>query len=328
LKITNLQRHWYQPKLTLLAALLLPLAWVFRCVVSARRFFYKTHFKKIHRFTAPIIVVGNITVGGTGKTPLVIWLAKFLAENGFKPGIVSRGIGGRKQLTPRWIDSHDDPHEVGDEAILLAKHTQCPVVIGLNRVAAVRELLQHSDCNIVISDDGLQHYAMHRDIEIAVIDGERQLGNRALLPAGPLREPPQRLKQVDFIVHHGQSSSDRMVMKLEGKQLISVENEYIKKSLHDFAHQRVHAVAAIGHPERFFSQLTQCKLQLIEHVFSDHYLFEKNDIDFADELPVIMTEKDAVKCKDFVNGRHWYLPVEAKVDIRLGRELLSKLNLQ
>src|SRR3990167_10255459 len=169
----NLESHWYRSSHTLLTILLLPFSWVFRCAVAIRYFLYRIHFKKIHYFPVPVIVVGNITVGGTGKTPLVIWLANFLKSQGLRPGIVSRGVGGKKHSTPEWVESHSDTEVVGDEAVILARRSSSPVVVSINRVAAVRELLAKTDCNLVITDDGLQHYQLGRDVEIAVIDGDR-----------------------------------------------------------------------------------------------------------------------------------------------------------
>ena len=322
----KLENHWYRAKLTFLTMLLLPLSWLFGIVVSLRRFIYRIKLKKSHRFPVPVIIVGNITVGGTGKTPLVIWLAQFLKANGYKPGIVSRGIGGEQQKKPCWVSPKSNPREVGDEAVLLAKRSDCPVVICINRVAAVKSLLEKSDCNMVISDDGLQHYALARDVEIALIDGARGLGNQCLLPAGPLREKVSRLKQVDFIVKQGVAGKNEIAMQLQGDHFVSLQNEQLKKPVAEFAGQRVHAMAGIGNPERFFSQLRKFHLNLIEHVFPDHYLYKKDDVNFGDELPVMMTEKDAVKCKNFVSGRHWYLPVSAAVDIQLGKEVLEKIN--
>jgi tetraacyldisaccharide 4'-kinase len=302
-----LEHRWYRPSLDVVTFLLLPFSWIFRFAVFLRRYFYQKKILKSFKFSVPVIVVGNITVGGTGKTPFVIWLADFLQQNHFRPGIVSRGVGGQQQKNPRWVDMNSDPALVGDEAVLLAKRSGAPVVIGVDRVAAVKELLSKSNCNIVISDDGLQHYRLARDLEIVIVDGDRQFGNHQLLPAGPLREPVSRLKTVDVVIENGKS------MKLVGGHLVSLDQSQ-KISLADFKNQKVHAVAAIGNPARFFETLRAHQISLVEHIFPDHYLFQKNDFDFGDDLPIVMTEKDAVKCFQMNLKNAWYLPVEAVID--------------
>lgn len=319
-----LEHHWYYPALSWLTVLLLPFSWLFRGLVALRIFLYRLHFKKITRFSVPIIVVGNITIGGTGKTPLVIWLARFLAAQGFRPGIVSRGVGGKKHSLPYWIGENADPKIVGDEAILLARRGRCPVVIGVDRVAAVKELVSRTNCNVVIADDGLQHYRLGRSIEIAVVDGERQLGNKKFLPAGPLRESPKRLNKVDFIVQQN-AKQGKFVMQLQGNYLFSLQDKDKQMSIESLQNHTVHAVAGIGHPERFFTFLRAYGLQIIEHVFPDHYLYQAVDFNFADHLPILMTEKDAVKCEKFADERWWYVPVEAKLNDGFAEALLLKL---
>lgn len=324
-------KRWYDSSQDLATIPLVLLSWVFRALVAARRFCYRVKLKKSHRFAVPVIVVGNITVGGTGKTPLVLWLVNFLKEQGFRPGIVSRGVGGKQQRAARWVERNSDPKWAGDEAVLLARQ-DCPVVIGIDRVAAVQELLAKSNCNIVISDDGLQHYRMGRDVEIVVIDGMRGLGNQRFLPAGPLRESPARLKTVDYVVKHvpafaPDSVSDELVMKLQGNLLVSVKDAEQRISLNSFQNATVHAIAAIGNPERFFSLLRHQGLTIIEHTFSDHYLYQPQDFNFNDKLPIVMTEKDAVKCENFADERFWFLPVRPEVSARFGVELLEKLSL-
>jgi len=328
----DIERHWYQASLTLLTLFLLPFSWLFRAIVSLRRFLYRIKIKKSFRFPAPVIVVGNITVGGTGKTPFVLWLANTLRAAGYIPGIVSRGIGGEKHLEPYWVNAYADVREVGDEAILLAKHGHCPVVICIDRVAAVKELLAKSSCNVVICDDGLQHYRLQRMLEIAMIDGARHLGNQQLLPAGPLREPVSRLKQVDFIIRNSVSSKPEnktpkeFTMILQGNVLVAVNDEAKRMPLNQFPHRKVHAVAAIGNPKRFFTMLRECGFDVIEHPFPDHYFFREDDLKFADDLPVIMTEKDAVKCHAFLGEKLWYIPVEVVVDDVLRQRILDAVN--
>ena len=320
----NLTRHWYSKSLHFITFLFLPFSWLFAFCAAIRRWLYHTGWIKTHRFTVPVIVVGNITVGGTGKTPLVISLAHFLQAHGYRPGIVSRGIGGKKRLQPYWVQSHDSAAEVGDEAILLA-HTGCPVVIGIDRVAVVQDLLQHSTCNIVISDDGLQHYRLERDIEIAIVDGARRFGNQCLLPAGPLREPISRLQKVDFVIVNGGDQDDEFTMTLETASLIALKNHQHQIGLADFPVKKVHAIAGIGHPERFFNSLRKAGFAVMEHVFPDHHLYQAYELDFTDDLPIIMTEKDAVKCGSFADERYWYLPITAKINNKLEQCLLEKL---
>lgn len=328
-----IESHWYRGSYTWLTFLLLPFSMLFRLIVAIRYWLYFFNFKKQIRFDIPIIVVGNLTVGGTGKTPFVIWLADLLRKKGYRPGIVSRGVGGKKLLQPCWIDANTNPTEVGDEAILLAKRTQCPMVACVDRVAAVQALLKKSNCNVVISDDGLQHYRLGRKIEIIIVDGMREFGNNQMLPAGPLREPLSRLGSVDFIVINGQNKLHHPILKpeklaqmnLQGDVLFSLNTNSEKMFLKALENKTAHAIAGIGNPQRFFSSLRNQHINLIEHVFPDHYLFKREDIYFCDNLPVIMTEKDAVKCISFADGRHWYLPVQAEMSLGFDEKIISLL---
>lgn len=322
--MSTLERFWYQPTLNWVTRSLLPLSWIFKQLVELRQFLYHSKIKKSISFPVPIIVVGNITVGGTGKTPFVIWLVNFLKEQGFKPGIVSRGMGGAKQYQPYIVNTHSNTNIVGDEAILLKARTGCPMVICIDRVAAVKKLLSHSECNVVVSDDGLQHYRLARDIEIAIVDGARGFGNQKLLPAGPLRESMGRLNDVNFVIHHSQSQLNDMTMHLVGDVLYSLKNKNQLDVAH-FQNTQVHAVAAIGNPERFFSSLRRMRLNIIEHVFPDHYRYNAKDFNFSDSSPIIMTEKDAVKCQEFADDRFWYLPVTAVVSDNFKKLLLKEV---
>jgi len=334
------ERHWYRSTHTAVTFLLLPLSWLFQGIIGLRRTIYRLKLKKTTHFRVPVIVVGNITVGGTGKTPFVIWLAHYLKTLGFQPGIVSRGVGGAQQRLPRVVKNTADPRAVGDEAILLANRSQCPVVIGIDRVRAVQKLLAISPCNVVISDDGLQHYQLGRKIEIAIVDGDRGLGNECFLPAGPLRESPKRLNEVNFVVQQvARPTSNQDIgrdklgeiknfkMYLTGNELVAVQDETQTISLQTLlpTSSEVHAVAAIGNPLRFFNHLRECGFNVIEHIFPDHYLYQKTDFQFSDNLPIIMTEKDAVKCKKFADTRFWYLPVKAEVALSLEKELAKLL---
>lgn len=263
----------------------------------------------------PVIVVGNITAGGTGKTPLVVWLADYLIAKGYKPGLISRGYGGKAKHWPQQVRPDSDPAAVGDEAILLARRTACPMAVGPDRLLAGKALLENTQCNILISDDGLQHYQLGRDIEIAVIDGKRRFGNGLLLPSGPLREGTWRLQHVDLIITNGNPRDNECGMKIRHGELHSLGDGKVT-ALTEFKNQQVHAVAGIGNPERFFTLLRNSGMKIIEHRFTDHHKFQKADLIFKDKLPVIMTEKDAVKCQRFVNNGYWYLEVSAQPDAR------------
>lgn len=285
-------------------------------------------FFRIGRLNVPVVVVGNITVGGTGKTPLVVWLADYLQAKGYKPGIISRGYGGRARTWPQQVRPDSDPKTVGDEAILISRRTGCPMAVGPDRYEAGKALLENSKCNILLSDDGLQHYGLGRDIEIAVIDGKRRFGNGFLLPAGPLREGIWRLQHVDIKISNGAATYDECSMKMRHGELVSMGDRGCR-SLSDFAGSNVHAVAGIGNPDQFFRLLKSKQLDVIEHAFADHHGFTKDDIEFGDNLPVIMTEKDAVKCQNFTGDRHWYLEISAQPEaafIQRLYDLLEEMN--
>lgn len=320
----DMASYWYRQKKYRLFWLLVPVALLFRAVTALRRFLYQFGVLHSYRFPVPVIVVGNITVGGTGKTPFVIWLTQQLILHGYKPGIVSRGVGGQKQLVPHLVQASDSPQHVGDEALLLQRRSHCPVVICIDRVAAVRKLLTHG-CDVVISDDGLQHYRLARDIEIAIVDGARRFGNGWVLPAGPLREPITRLKKVNFVVVNGGDTHDSYTMALESDVLVSVTNPGEEKILSALQATSVHAVAGIGHPARFFAQLSRAGLQVIPHAFPDHYLYQATDFNFNDTLPILMTEKDAVKCEAFADQRFWWLRIKTIVTEKLIHQILACL---
>ncbi len=306
-------RLWYGN--SPLAYLLLPVTLIFFVLTLFRRVAYRTRLKKVNHLDCPVIVVGNITVGGTGKTPLVVWIADYLKIKGYRPGIISRGYGGKAQHWPQQVRPDSDPVAVGDEAILISRRTSCPMAVGPDRYQAGLSLLQNSDCDILISDDGLQHYALGRDMEIVVVDGRRRFGNGLLLPAGPLREGLWRLQHVDLCIINGDTriNESDMLMRIKRGELISLGSGK-RATLADFSGQQVHAVAGIGHPERFFTLLRNNGMTVIEHRFRDHHNFDRQDLVFDDDLPVIMTEKDAVKCQRFVGDGFWYLEVSAQPD--------------
>ncbi len=296
-----------------LSTALVPISWMYRCVIALRKLAYGSGLIPLKRFNVPVIVIGNITAGGTGKTPLTIWLAKYLKDKGLKPGIVSRGYGVPNRR-PQQVRPDSDPFLVGDEPVLIARQTHCPVAIGVNRVRAAAELLEHYDINVIISDDGLQHLPLYRDIEIAVVDGDRRFGNGHCLPAGPLREPVSSLEHVDMVVANNRTAKGEHLMEYEtGGRLLSVKDPDRGIELGELRGQTVHAVAGIGNPGRFVSRLRREGLQVIKHVFPDHHPYRHGDIEFGDDLPVVMTEKDAVKCERFATERCWYLPVRAKL---------------
>jgi tetraacyldisaccharide 4'-kinase len=306
----NIDSLWYQKNV--LAYGLWPFSGLYRAVMAIRRWLYRSGIKKTVRFPAPVIVVGNITVGGAGKTPLVIYLANQLQQNGWRPGIVSRGYGGTAR-SPQIVTQNSDPRLVGDEAVLIVQKAACPVVVGRDRPAAVAVLLREHDCDIVISDDGLQHLALARDMEIAVFDGERRLGNGFCLPAGPLREPRRRLKTVDFIIGNGSAGEGEWLMTLSPKTIYQLMQPSRHLTFADIQGKTVHAVAGIGHPTRFFNTLKQLGCEVIPHPFPDHYDFQKQDLVFNDDKMVIMTEKDAVKCRAFADSKLWCLSVDAEL---------------
>jgi tetraacyldisaccharide 4'-kinase len=320
--VARIDTYWYRrsPWLWLLS----PLSMLFCLLVLLRRALYRWGVLRTVSFAQPVIVVGNITVGGSGKTPLVVFLVALLRRHGYRPGVVSRGYGGRAGSWPQTVTAQSDTALVGDEALLLARRCGCPLVVGPDRVAAVQQLLREHGVDVVISDDGMQHYRMGRDIEIAVLDGERRLGNGLCLPAGPLREGRGRLRRVDFIVANGAARSGEWAMRLLGTEARSLLAEH-PRALVDFATTPLHAVAAIGNPARFFQTLRGSGLTITPHPFADHHPFVPGELDFADNLPVMMTEKDAVKYFPYADQRHWYLPVRATLDDDFSRQLLARL---
>jgi tetraacyldisaccharide 4'-kinase len=306
----RLDYYWYtrSPWLVLLT----PVSLVYRFAVWLRRLAYRSGLARSHRVDVPVVVVGNITVGGTGKTPLVAWLAGYLQSKGYRPGIISRGYGGRAKRWPQQVRPDSDPGIVGDEAVLLAGITRCPMAVAPNRVAAARALIEHSDCNVIISDDGLQHYALQRDLEIAVIDGIRRFGTGFSLPAGPMREPVKRLQEVDLVVVNGLGSGAEHPMRMRLGVAHNLKDSTLTRELSGFRGLAVHAVAGIGNPERFFQSLQQAGMQVVDHAFPDHHRFTPADIGFGDGKPVLMTGKDAVKCRHFASENDWYVPVEVE----------------
>jgi tetraacyldisaccharide 4'-kinase len=301
------------------------LSWIFALGVFVRRALYLFRIFKSAHPGIPVIVVGNITVGGSGKTPLAIWMAEFLKSKGWSPAIISRGYGAKIEA-PRAATVASDAAEVGDEPVLLARRSGCPVWVGPDRVQVAAALrAAHPDVNVLILDDGLQHYRMRRDIEIGVVD-VRGLGNGFLLPAGPLREPRWRLRTVDAVVGQAAAPAKDFVMSLAGEELHRMTDARERRPLKAFAGQKVHAAAGIGDPNRFFLDLGRAGLKVIPHPFPDHHPFTDQDLDFGDGLPVMLTEKDAVKLRRAARPDWWVLPVSARLDPGFGAWLLRKLD--
>jgi tetraacyldisaccharide 4'-kinase len=327
-------KAWYEGALWLY--LLWPLSILYHAVIVIRKFFYRLGIFKVHYVNVPVVVVGNITVGGTGKSPLVCHLVESLRNKGFNPGIVSRGYGaklGKYQV--REVFAHSLPSEVGDEPLMLKKKLDCRIFVSPSRALAAKTL-EKVGCDIIISDDGLQHYALHRDIDICVFDGQRKWGNGHLLPMGPLREPISRLHSIPYLVvngatnasSYGQSDLNQKAfsMTLQTESLVSL-NTNNTKPLKEYSGKTIHAVAAIGHPERFFKTLGDAGIELETHAFGDHHAYQESDFEFDDELPIIMTEKDAVKCELFELKDAWFLPVTATLNGDLAGQIIKDVGL-
>lgn len=312
---------WHRPPFWGLF-LLFPLTYLYRFIFWLKK---SNDLRKWPSYPCPIIVVGNLTVGGTGKTPVVIWLVNYLQQQGYKPGVISRGYGGEPQATPRLVLFDSDPAQVGDEPIVIARRTQAPVVVGVKRNLSIQFLLSMTDINIIVSDDGLQHYAMPRDIEILVIDGKRRFGNGYCLPLGPLREPLSRYNAIPLRLTQCNPRPGELGLQVICPDAVISITSLMRTPLSNFISTQVHAVAGIGHPEKFFKQLEQAGLSIIRHPFPDHHQFQSQDLDFGDQLPIIMTEKDAVKCMGFAAPHHYYLPIDVVPDQDFSRQLMELL---
>ena len=315
-----LNRIWYsdaRPPLWLV-----PLSWLYRTAVRARRLARRFGLLRREHPGVPTIVVGNLTAGGTGKTPFVIALARLLASRGLRAGIITRGYGGNARDWPREVLADSNPRENGDEAVLLAQCSGVPVYAGPDRLAAARALLEKYPADVLLGDDGLQHERLGRDIEIVMIDPQRGFGNERCLPAGPLREPLSRLQSVDTTVALGEHPAAQFQVVVTPGDATSVANQTVTRPLKDFADQPCYVIAGISHPEQFFQMLRVHGLNPEKTVaFADHHHFTEADIRFEDDFPVLMTAKDAVKCRNFAGGNVWYVPLELDIEPAFGKWL-------
>lgn len=319
----RLNRIWYEGEPVPLWAALGER--VYRGVVGLRRWAYALGLRRSARLSVPVVVIGNLTAGGTGKTPLVAWLANELRQRGWSPGIVTRGYGAAAHDARR-LPPGAEPAEYGDEPVLLAQATRCPVAIGRWRAAAAQLLIDRDDVDVLISDDGLQHWALARDYEVVLIDGQRGFGNGRLLPAGPLREPVERLSRVDAVVVNGGHHPGAHLMQVRAERVLSLRDLAHAKPLSAFAGQRIHAVAGIGNPRRFFDLLRGHGLSVDEHPYPDHHAFDGSELKFDDDRPILITEKDAGKCAPHADGRIWVVPIEVDLPADFGDRVHRRLH--
>ncbi|HIB31330.1 MAG TPA: tetraacyldisaccharide 4'-kinase [Candidatus Thioglobus sp.] len=303
---------------------LLPISGFFYVLSKIRKAFYRLGIFRVNQFDIPIVVVGNITVGGSGKTPVVIKLVEYLQQQGKKVGVVSRGYGGSHESGSLLVDSNSNPTVSGDEPLLIATQTGVAVMVNKNRSEAVTDLLKQQALDVIISDDGLQHYSMGRSIEVVVVDGNRRFGNNFYLPAGPLRESQAKLKQVDFVINNGSTFPGEIPAKLMPVSFVHLLSGK-EFSLDYFKGQYCHGAAGIGDPDRFFNTLDGLGVEVKRHAFMDHYQYQANDLKFEDNHPIIMTAKDWVKCKKFANEQMFYLKVDLEISENFLNKLLAKL---
>lgn len=317
-----IHRVWYEGART--GLLLLPFSGLYWLISRLRALLFRMGVLRTYKAHVPVIVVGNITAGGTGKTPTVIWLVHQLRARGFTPGIVSRGYGGSKSGTSMRVDIDSDASVVGDEPVLLAKRGRCPVAVDSDRVRATAMLVDDG-VNVIIADDGLQHLRLQRDYEICVVDGERGLGNGRLLPSGPLRESADRLESVDQVLVNGAAGMPNATAFELLASDASRLNGSLERSLQGFKDTTVHAVAGIGNPRRFFDLLKAHGIQVIEHSLPDHAAITKTDLEFGDDFNVFMTEKDAVKLGSGLSDKFWFVPVDLSMDPVKASEFIEQI---
>ncbi len=311
----------YWSSINPVSILLLPVTAIFCSLSYLRRSLYYLNIFKRYRSPVPVIVVGNISVGGTGKTPLIIELVRQLQHKGYTPAVISRGYGGESEEWPLRVGPATSAGLCGDEPALIFMKTGCPVVVGPDRRQDIECLLKDTQCDIILSDDGMQHYALQRNGEIAVVDAQRMFGNRLCLPSGPLREPVSRLKQVDLVLYNGLDNDCGFVMQAQALQPVS-DLHASQTELSKFKGQTVHAIAGIGNPNRFFGMLEASGLNVIPHAYADHHKYSEKDVLFDDDLAVLMTDKDAVKCREFSLHNTW----SVGVDVQLTEQAQVQIN--
>lgn len=322
-----LLRRWYGSRPI---GLFIPLAGLFAGLTALRRWCFRCGIFKVIKLPVPVIVIGNITVGGTGKTPFVIWLTQVLQKQGYRPGIITRGYGGRSEHWPVLATAQTDPAMAGDEAVLLATRTQLPVCAGPDRVQAAHYLLQQTSVNVIVSDDGLQHYRLGRDLSVIMLDGKRSLGNGWRLPAGPLRESAVRLGEVDLVICKMEIVTDSvwpagaLAMHLSLKDAVRIPDG-ARRPLAEFAGRPVHALAGIGNPQQFFDALGRYGLLVDGRALPDHAELSQADLTFNDAAPVMMTEKDAIKCRGLHLPHHWYVPARMEFNQQDAARILDKV---
>lgn len=309
-----------------MARLLLPLSWLYGGLMRARRACYHRGLCRVIRFSRPVIVIGGISVGGSGKTPLVMHVARLLRDNGFTPGIVSRGYGGKPPRQPYRVTPDTAPNESGDEPAMMARLLKMPVMVDRIRPRGVDALINDCGCDVIIADDGLQHYAMDRDVEIAVVTGKDGRGNGYCLPAGPLREPPARLRDVDIVVCNGpEAKAGQFTMSLEIAALVNLSDDR-EQGIESFRGRRVHGVAGTGNPDGFFRLLETAGLDVERHAFADHHRFQQCDFAAMSDAPIVMTAKDAVKCSDLTLDDAWVANALATLSQDFDNKLLEYVN--
>lgn len=325
-----IEKVWFKRTLgyRLISLIFVPFMLLFWILSTIRKLTYQWNIKNSIAVEAPVIIVGNISVGGNGKTPLVVTIVEWLIEAGYKPGVLSRGYGG-KTIYPASVDDNSQAAQVGDEPMLMKHRLSCPIVVDPIRPRGAKFLVEQHQCNVIVCDDGLQHYRLKRDIEIAVVDGVRLYGNGCLLPMGPLRETRGRLGSVDFVVFNGKPNNQRLLqsknhffMDLVPTDLVNLADSNLKKPLTAITNDVV-ALAAIGYPQRFFDLLSVKGIKLKKTLsFVDHHQFSEQDIP---QGTILMTEKDAVKCRQFAQPDWWFLPVDAQLSEQFKLQLFEKL---
>ncbi|MFT4929317.1 MAG: tetraacyldisaccharide 4'-kinase [Phenylobacterium sp.] len=319
-----IERGWYNRSAA--NYLLLPLSGLFWLISTVRRWLFKLAILRSVKVDCPVIIVGNISVGGNGKTPFTLWLVELLTANNIKVGVISRGYGGKAEQYPVAVDSSFDTSKFGDEPVLIHKRTGCPVVVGPDRVSNCQMLLEQFGCDIIISDDGMQHYRLQRDIEVAIVDAARQFGNGWLMPVGPLRELKSRLKQVDHVIYNG-AQSDGIAFELAAGSPVQVKTSSDNIPRHqNTTKNEFNLVCGIGNPQRFENTAKAENIAVKSFTaFADHHHFSADDFAVFGDEAVLMTEKDAVKCQAFARDNWWYLPVDAKLPTSFEQQFLSQI---